>query len=119
VKQGEWHVNVAGSDPVVDYLSNSFRLVALFSLIESLSEEKPQDFYGWLSTEAPKGTFPIADKCKLATINENYTAAYGSIRRCVSFFKRLSSPLQKALRHAIKVNGTPHASIKKVAQFVY
>jgi hypothetical protein len=119
VKQGDWHVNVEGSDPVIGYLSTSFKLVALFSLIESLSEKKHQDFYGWLSTEAPEGTFPIADKGKLETLNENYKGDYGSIRRCVSFFELLPSRQKEALRHAIKINGEPRASIKKVAQFLY
>jgi hypothetical protein len=119
VKQGEWHVNVEGSDPVVGYLSDSFKLVALFSLIESLSEKKNQDFYGWLSTEAPKGTFPIADKHKLETLYQNYKSDYGSIRRCVSFFERLPSPQKVALCHAIKIKGEPYDSIKKVALFLY
>jgi hypothetical protein len=119
VKQGEWHVNVAGADQVVDYLSNSFKLVALFSLIESLSEKKHQDFYGWLSTEVPERAFPIADKRILETLNENYKGDYGSIRRCVSFFERLPSRQKEALSHAIKINGKPLASIKKVAQFLY
>jgi hypothetical protein len=119
VKQGEWHVNVEGSDTVIGYLSTSFKLVALFSLIESLSKEKHQEFYGWLSTEAPEGSFPIADKRKLGTLNEDYKGAYGSIRRCVSFFERLPSPQKKALSHAIKINGKPLDSIKKVAQFLY
>jgi hypothetical protein len=88
-------------------------------LIESLSEKKHQEFYGWLSTEAPKGTFPIADKRELATLNEDYARDYGATRRCVSFFEQLPSPQKKALRHAIKTNGKPLASIKKVAQFLY
>lgn len=48
VKQGDWHVTVEGSNPVIDYFTNSFKLVSLFSLIESLSSEKHQDFYEWL-----------------------------------------------------------------------
>jgi hypothetical protein len=119
VKQGEWHVKSRDQTQWLIYLSTSFKLVALFSLIESLSEEKHQDFYGWLSTEAPMGTFPIADKCKLATLNENYTAAYGSIRRCVSFFERLPSPQKETLCNAIKIDRKPLASIKQVAQFLY
>jgi hypothetical protein len=114
VKQGEWHVAEPDS---VDYLSNSFKLVALFSLIESLSEKKHKDFYEWLSTEATKETFPIAER-ELATLNENYKRTYGSTRRCVSFFKRLPSQQQEKLSQ-IRINGKPFDSIKEVAQFLY
>lgn len=43
VKRGDWHVRVQGGNEVVDYLTNSFKLVALFSLIESLTDLKHQD----------------------------------------------------------------------------
>jgi hypothetical protein len=55
----------------------------------------------------------------LETLNGDYKGTYGSIRRCVSFFEQLPSPQKKALRHSIKINGEPRASIKKVAQFLY
>ncbi len=39
VKCGDWVVDVPGSDKVVDYLTNTYKFVTIFSLIESLSEE--------------------------------------------------------------------------------
>jgi hypothetical protein len=68
-KQGEWHVTVEGSAPVVDYLSTSFKVVALFALIESLSDEQHQDFYDWLvSSRDPDTTFPIGDSAALTKL---------------------------------------------------
>ena len=119
VKRGEWHVSVEGSAPVVDYLSTSFKVVALFALIESLSNEQHQDLYGWLRSKDAKMTFPIPDAAALSKLNEEYKAAYGAIRRCVAFFKRLPSERQQALCSAITVNGKPLASIKKIAEFLY
>lgn len=116
VKQGEWHVAVEGSDPVVDYLSNSFKVVAL---IESLSDEQYQDFYDWLRERHPKTTFPIRDASALATLNEEYKTSFGSIRRCIAFFNRLPAARQEALCKAISVDEKPLASIKKVAEFLY
>lgn len=119
VKQGDWHVAVEGSAPVVDYLSNSFKVVALFALIESLSDQQHQDFYDWLCEKDAKTTFPILDAAALARLNEEYKASFGSIRRCVAFFSRLPSARQEALCKAVSVDGQPLASIKKVAEFLY
>jgi len=119
VKRGDWHVSVEGSAPVVDYLSTSFKLVALFGLIESLSNEQHQDFYGWLCSKDTKTTFPIPDPAALSKLNEEYKSTYGSIRRCIAFFNRLPSERQQALCSAIRVDGKPLASIKKVAEFLY
>lgn len=119
VKQGEWHVTVEGSAPEVDYLSNSFKVVALFALIESLSHQQHQDFYEWLCEKDAQTTFPILDAAALATLNEEYKASFGSIRRCIAFFSRLPPERQQALCKAVSVDGRPLASIRKVADFLY
>lgn len=119
VKQGDWHVTVEGSAPVVDYLSVSFKVVALFALIESLSDQHHQDFFDWLCQQDAHTTFPISDRTALARLNEEYKVFYGSIRRCVAFFNGLSPERQQALGNAFEVDGKPLASIKKVAEFLY
>ena len=110
VKQGDWHVTVEGSNPVIDYFTNSFKLVSLFSLIESLSSEKHQDFYGWLG-HTGGDIYPISDKAALKHLHEKYKTTFGSIRRCVVFFERLSSAQQLDLCNSIQVNGAPVKSI--------
>lgn len=119
VKQGEWHVTVDGSAPVVDYLSNSFKVVALFALIESLSDHEHQDFYEWLRERDVRITFPILDGTALIKLNKEYRASFGSIRRCVAFFDRLPSERQQALCNAFCTDGKPFKSIKKVAEYLY
>lgn len=118
VKQGDWHVDVEGSNPVIDYFTNSFKLVSLFSLIESLSSEKHQDFYEWLGHVAEE-IYPITDKVALKQHHESYKATFGSIRRCVAFFERLPPQRQAELRASIKIDGAPVKSVKEVAQFLY
>jgi hypothetical protein len=115
-KQGAWHVKIDGSAEVVDYLSNSFKVVAIFALIESLSDQRHQDFYDWLRE---KGAFPILDSGALAKLNEEYKASFGSIRRCVQFFSRMPVGRQQALCEAIVVDGKPLGSVQKVAEFLY
>jgi hypothetical protein len=119
VKRGDWYVNIQGSDPVVDYLTNSFKLVALFSLVESLSAERHVDFYEWLTMQDRDGSFPIADKRALSPLYREYKLAYGSIWRCVTFFDRLPSAHKEALCGAIKIKGKPLGSVRKVAEFLY
>jgi hypothetical protein len=118
VKHGDWHVDVEDCDPVIDYLTNSFKLVSLFSLIESLSSEKHEDFYDWLQKQEG-GTFPIPNRSKLKCFYEKYKNTHGSIRRCVKFFERLPLERQAALRLAFKVRGAPVSDIKAVAEILY
>jgi hypothetical protein len=58
VKCGDWVVDVPGSDKVVDYLTNTYKFVAIFSLIESLSEENFIDFYQFLVRQSSQVEFP-------------------------------------------------------------
>jgi hypothetical protein len=118
VKHGDWHVDLEDCNPVIDYFTNSFKLVSLFSLIESLSSEKHEDFYDWLGKQED-GTFPILDKPKLKSLYEEYKKTYGSIRRCVKFFERLPPARQAELRSGFKVRGKPVSQIKAVAEFLY
>jgi len=104
------------ANPVIDYITNSFKLVSLFSLIESLSSDRHQDFYEWLS-QLPENIFP-KDQTTLKDLHERYKSTFGSIRRCVAFFERLPPPRQAELS-GIKINGAPVRSIKDVAQFLY
>jgi hypothetical protein len=117
VKCGDWHVNLEDCDPVIDYLTNSFKLVSLFSLIESLSLETHEDFHGWLRKQ--EGIFPILEKAKLESLYERYKETYGSIRRFVRFFERLPLTRQVQLRSGFKVRGAPICDIKAVAKFLY
>lgn len=118
VMQGDWHVDVEDSNPVIDYFTNSFKLVSLFSLIESLSSEKHQDFYEWLGHVGDE-IYPIVGKAALKQLHERYKATFGSIRRCVAFFERLSSRQQVELCNSIQIDGAPVKSVKDVALFLY
>jgi len=119
VKCGDWHVNIEGSDSVVSYLTNSYKLAALFSLIESLSDERFEDFYQWLKKRDAETSFPIDDQGSLDRLYDEYKEIYGSIRRCVKFFEGLSESSKGQLRKAVIVSGEPMDTIKKLAQFLY
>ncbi len=119
VKNGDWHVSVERSNPVIDYITNSFKLVGLFSLIESLSCEEYKDFDQWLRTEAGNDVFPICNQHALSQLNDRYKDEYGSIRRCKAFFENLPRENQEALCKAIKSNGTAVTSITEVAKLLY
>jgi hypothetical protein len=118
VKRGDWHISVKGYDPIIDYFTNSFKLVALFSLIESLTDLKHQDFYQWLSSQ-PDSIFPISNKSDLRRLYEKYKRSFGSIRRCVNFFERLPNIQKIALCNSIHIDGEAIQNIKKLAQFLY
>ena len=119
VKHGDWKLSVSGANEVIDYLTNSFKLVALFSLIESMSSEKHKDFYEWLNAQDPATLYPISDKKRLNQLYSSYKQTFGAIRRCVRFFSGLSGPEQTALCKSIEFEGKPLDGIKHLAQHLY
>ncbi|HRH72377.1 MAG TPA: hypothetical protein PLM62_04765 [Zoogloea sp.] len=119
VKCGDWHVDVGRSSDVIDYLTNSFKLVAMFSLIESLCDLGYKDFYEWLCENKASGVFPIQDLAALESNYKQYKATFGSIRRCVAFFERIPESQKNELVSAIEIGGKPLPSIKRLAEFLY
>ncbi len=119
VKHGDWKLSVPGVNEVIDYLTNSYKLVAVFSLIESLSELRHQDFYEWLCAQPESEAFPIPSKAELASHYSKYKESYGAIRRCVSFFSRLDPSDKEALCNAISKDEKPTKNIKKLAEYLY
>lgn len=119
VKNGDWHVDDPQSNPVIDYFTNSYKLVALFAIIESLFEKKNIDFFDWLSEKDQTNLFPIGNRSELRKLYDEYKREYGSIRRCKSFFANLSVPTQDKLRKSITIDGTPVRSIETVVTMIY
>jgi hypothetical protein len=118
VKRGDWIVDVPCSDRVVDYLTNTYKYVGIFSLIESLSDEKFIDFYQFLLRRKSEVQFPITDKDSLAQFYERYKSDYGSIKKCIAFFRALSPDRQDALISRLEVRGA-EPSIEGLAKFLY
>jgi hypothetical protein len=118
VKCGDWVVNVPNSDKVIDYLTNTYKYVAIFSLIESLSREQFVDFYQFLTRLKSRVEFPIADRATLDEHYEKYKQEFGSIRRCISFFKALSPQRQRELLSRFEVKGS-EPTIENLAKYLY
>jgi len=121
VKNGDWYVHdVPRSNALIEYFTNSFKLVALLAIIESLSEKKNVDFFFWLSEKAKdqKSLFPITET-RLQELYDEYKLEYGSIRQCRLFFANLSLLTKEKLRKSITIEGEPVKSIEKVAEMIY
>lgn len=118
-KHGKWKVFVRGVNRDIDYLDNSYKLVAVFSLIESLSDQRHQDFYEWLNSQKAEDLFPIVNKAELTMRYTEYKATFGAIRRCIAFFNRLDSEQKMLLCQAVSTDGKPTQSIKKLAEYLY
>ena len=78
-----------------------------------------QDFFQWLSSQTSAEVLPITNKADLKLLHETYKLSFGSIRRCVSFFDRLPLKQKTQLCESIQPGGTPIASIKKLAEYLY
>lgn len=117
-KNGDWHVDDSNSNPVIDYFTNSFKLVAILAIIESLSNKKHVDFFEWLLEKDESEFFPIEDKSELEKLYKEYKLDYGSIKRCKSFFANLSTKTRKDLCNLICIDGEP-VTIERVAEMIY
>ncbi|GBE16195.1 hypothetical protein BMS3Abin15_00007 [bacterium BMS3Abin15] len=117
VKTGDWHLKDTGYNKNIEYFSNSYKAITIFSLIESLSDEEYVGFHGWLREQGE--IFPIQDMDELNILHEKYKKSFGSIRRCVSFFENLPSNIKDNLCSSITIKGKSVQSIKKFAQILY
>ena len=120
VKCGDWHVTLPDSDPVIGYFTNSYKYIAIFSLIESLSDLNYVDFYQYLERINTGIRFPIKKK-DLDGLYRRYKKDYGAIRRCIAFFEGLSPSRQKSLIAKLEVKGTrpPKPTIENFAKYLY
>jgi len=118
VKQGDWHVDIPESDSIVEYLTNTYKYIAIFSLIESLNAGSYIDFYSFLVRRKAKIKFPIHDKNELKCQYRRYKEEFGSIQRCLSFFKSLSPERQKSLIDKLEVKNT-EPTIENLAKHLY
>lgn len=119
VKNGQWHVDVPRSNPVIDCFSNSFKLVALLAIIESMSSDKFVNFFEWLVKKQNKIPFPIENKATLQKYYGSYKKEYGSIRKCKSFFEALSEESKKEICKLITIDGDPIDSIEIFVELIY
>jgi len=118
VKRGNWIVDIPGSDKKIDYLTNTYKYIAIFSLIESLLDQDFIEFYRYLVRKKSDVSFPITDKDGLTKLYESYKSEFGSVGQCVSFFRALSPERQRDLISRLKVRGTV-PSIENLAKFLY
>ncbi|PLC06042.1 hypothetical protein CY658_03065 [Variovorax sp. RO1] len=116
VKEGDWVSTVNNESRVVDYLTNSNKLLAIFALIESLSNVKHMEFFDWLKLQ---GNFPIESKKTLNDLHQLYKVEHGSIKKVMKFFERLSADHQARLCGLLTKHKQPMENIKKLAQFLY
>jgi len=85
VKNGDWSVDIPGSSKSVDYLTDTYKYIAIFSLIESLQDNEYIDFYSYLIRRKTKVEFPINNKKELDQLYSNYKQEFGSIQLSNNF----------------------------------
>jgi len=119
VKNGNWHVDVPRSDEDIDYFNNSYKLIGVIGLVESLSEEKHRDFHTWLVMNKNKIEFPIESKKILEEHYKNYKKEHGAIKKCIGFFQNLSEPTKHEIYKLIKIGDEQIDNIKVFVEMLY
>lgn len=118
VKQGDWLVDIPGSNKEVDYLTNTYKYIAIFSLIESLNDQKFIDFFTYLIRRKSNVEFPIRDKAELEKYYRKYKNEFGSIQQSIRFFKSLNRKRQETLIHKLEVKDIK-PTIENLSKYLY
>ena len=118
VKEGDWFVDISGSDKRVDYLTDTYKYIAIFSLIESLQDKEFMDFYSFLVRRKTNVNFPINDKKALEQWYRKYKSEFGSIHQSVQFFKALSAQRKADLIKNLEVKYTK-PTIENLSKYLY
>ena len=119
VKSGDWHVNVERSNPVIDYFTNSFKLVSTLSIAEGLNNKRNIDFFQWLNKKENRNLFPIDNEIDLQSHYAKYKEEYGSIHNVKDFFNGLSDKTKNSLCKLVTVNGNEIESIEELIKLIY
>jgi len=98
VKGGHWRINISGvRSKEIEYITTTYKYIAIFSLIEALYSQRYVDFYGYLNRRESNIAFPIRDKAELDCHYKKYKKDNGSIQKAVQFFELLSPKTKQAL----------------------
>ena len=119
VKNGNWVVDVPRSNPDIDYFNNSYKLIGVIGLIESLSNEKYRDFHEWIVMRKNKIEFPIPNKAVLNTHYQNHKKEHGTIKKCLGFFENLSDQTKREIYKLIKIGDDDIDNIKIFVEMLY
>ena len=96
----------------LDYIDDTFKYIAIFSLIEaSLGKNEYLDFYQYLIKKEQPFEYPIANRDQLDRLHREYKGEYGSIQNAVKFFEALDGTCKERL--AAKLRVRPKPSVEK------
>jgi hypothetical protein len=118
VKKGDWFVDIADSDKRVDYLTDTYKYIAIFSLIESLQEREFMDFFSFLVRRKNNVKFPINDKKELDRWYRQYKREFGSIHQSVKFFKSLNPQKKSELIKNLEIKNVK-PTIENLSKYLY
>lgn len=119
VKKVDVLIDVPGSDKQVDYITNTPKYVAIFSLIEALyTKDEYIDFYTFLTRRKSNVGFPIKDRREIQEIYNTYNQKYGATKKAVRFFNSLSPKLKASISSKFKIVDSKN-SISDLARLLY
>lgn len=119
VRDGKFVSTDPNLPPYTDYLDETYRYVALISLIEALfTTEEYKDFYEWLRSRAKHGALPINTTDELDGLFNEYTEEHGLTQKVVRFFSALPEYAQRPILAGLTVN-RERKPIEALAKLLY
>ncbi len=118
VKRGDWLIKIPGLNKRIDYLTDTYKYIAIFSLIESLHCEPYIEFFDYLVRKKSIITFPIKDKEELKGYFRQYKREFGSIQQSMAFFKSLADQHQSTILQKLEIANS-NATIDDLSKYLY
>lgn len=78
IRDGKYVVSEPEFPTYIDYLDETYKFIALFSLIEALyAEDEFEQFFSWLMRRRKEGIFPVEDHRHLEKLHTQYKSVHG------------------------------------------
>lgn len=107
VKEGDFFISIPNVKRRIDYITDSYKYIAIFSLIEALyTRDDYIDFYTFLTRKKSSAKYPINTRDELESLFKQYNADYGAIQKAIRFFKSLDSQWQNLLTKKLIIKGS-------------
>jgi hypothetical protein len=118
VKRGDWLIKIPGLHKRIDYLTDTYKYIAIFSLIESLHCEQFIEFYEYLVRKKSNVTFPIKNKEELNGYFRQYKSEFGAVQQSMRFFKSLADKYQSTILKKLEIADSK-ATIDDLSKYLY
>lgn len=119
VKDGSFTFGEPKLDYGMGYINESYKYMAIFSLIEALyGKQDHLDFYQFMTRKRTGLKYPIESREELDLLYDEYKKEFGAIKSAVTFFENLDDEASKLLCKKLRIKDK-ETSVKELSSLLY